>query len=494
MKKIICKKSIFVIPIIILFSISCSQNGGKKVETWYDSNNTLIKELYYTKTEPPYELQGSYKRWNKYKNLIEDLNYKNNKLEGTCLYYQDDGKRLIKKEIYSEGMLNGTCEYFQEDGTHYSIVEYKNDKKNGNYKLFYKNSILYVECNYLNDLKHGVYKEYYENSKLKSSMSYYNDLLEGEYVQYSLNGNLQFKGNYKNDKRNGIASDYYENGKIQTETSYVLDVPDGMCKEYNEEGQLFAESQFKNGKANGPAKIYFSDGSIRMDLNYLEGKLNGMKRTFYPNGKIAGITEMKDDYVNGSRILTSKTGKFNAKGIYQYDSLIQSEFVKINNVVSTQHYACMSGFKTRPIKIISDNNQNINISFEIERKFEYYETDDSIRINVIMNENIYCRPQIGNIIKFYFPNEVSTQYNFEYNKFNSSYCVSMSYKDFYLYFANKLIGITIQCYNDQVKGQLSMVHTFSPDRVDKKLNKFENYKINQATSEEFYNLALTMKD
>ena len=90
--------------------------------------------------------------------------------------------------------------------------------------------------------------------------------------------------------------------------------------------------------------------------------------------------------------------------------------------------------------------------------------------------------------------DISTQQNFEYNKFNNSYCVSFSYKDFYSYFSKKLIALSIQCYNDKAWGELSMIHTFSPDRFDKKLNKFESYRINQVISDELQRIALTLKD
>src|SRR5690606_24953348 len=116
--------------------------------------------------------QGKYKLVNKHGQLLAELNYKDNELEGLQTYYYANGKK--------------------------------------------SNSLHFAK-----GIKLGEFKEYYTNGSIQSEGTYKNGEVDGKYIFYYPNGGKQCERTFKNGLIEGASVCYYPNGQIQNEYPYV---------------------------------------------------------------------------------------------------------------------------------------------------------------------------------------------------------------------------------------------------------------------------------
>ncbi|MCK0162107.1 toxin-antitoxin system YwqK family antitoxin [Allomuricauda sp. F6463D] len=202
------------------------------VKTYYDPYaKTKLKEVYQVKPNTP-TINGYYKLYDEYGNLLEHRNYTNNKLNGKSTTYvganeasvtyggvQSLGK-ISDIANYKNGQLNG-------ERLRYNFSE--NGKRYLEFRQTYKNDILVSNIFYFPNgqkkkiLKIGKSFEYYENgNKFAEYTLNENEQIDGEYLGWSKSGYLEVKGFLVNDEKDGAWIEYNEDGTIKSKELYEL--------------------------------------------------------------------------------------------------------------------------------------------------------------------------------------------------------------------------------------------------------------------------------
>ena len=168
--------------------------------------------------------------------LKTDCEYKNGKLEGICLGYDDDG-RLDKKETWKDRKLVKE-ETFFDNGNPEQVMVMEGDKK-------------------------FCYITYYDNKQKMSEWCEAQRHREGPYTQWDSEGNLYFQGNFEKGFRTGTW-EYYDGKEISSEHVY-------------EKGILVKSIDYlRTPPQHRIVREYFPDGSIKKETR-LEGLLGNQK-------------------------------------------------------------------------------------------------------------------------------------------------------------------------------------------------------------------------
>lgn len=206
---------------------------GKEVaEETVSSNGTTLELL----GQIP---DGPVKEFNDNDQVIMEAEYKDNKLNGQMIRYDDEGE-IISRETYSGGMLQGEAHYYQ----------YRNGQK------------LKADCTYKNSLLHGPRTAYYEDGTLKS------------------------EENYRHGKLNGTRSSYYNNGKLEIRENYLDGKLSGERTVYFPSGELWYKENYKAGRLEGERVGYFTSGVKRLEEFYVDGMLEGKRKIYSETGEI----------------------------------------------------------------------------------------------------------------------------------------------------------------------------------------------------------------
>jgi len=138
-------KHLNVLVAILLISLSSCQFFGPSKEVvktgTTNADGTFIKKRhYYDDNTAPVEWEismkfkdgnksairhGLSKRYSKSGKLLETINYKDNKKEGTRITYHSTGK-VYKEQPYVDGRLTGICKRYDREGRITAEYEYKN--------------------------------------------------------------------------------------------------------------------------------------------------------------------------------------------------------------------------------------------------------------------------------------------------------------------------------------------------------------------------------
>ena len=105
-----------------------------------------------------------------------------------------------QQDFLKNGIKEGYWSRYYENGQLIDKIEYVNNKKNGPWINYYRNGNVFVKGNYKNNELHGEYFKYYTNGTLKEKGNYKNNELDGEYNKYYTNGTQKEKGIYNNGK------------------------------------------------------------------------------------------------------------------------------------------------------------------------------------------------------------------------------------------------------------------------------------------------------
>ena len=280
-------------------------------EPIYEINNGkgIIKSYNgYKQLEYEYELlngekNGIYKSYYQCK-LVEEIEYKNGKLNGKSKRYDTKKNELtteteylygwtIKTKIYKNGRLEYECEYLL--------------MKRWNEKYYDENG------NLLYEIKNGCGKVNYEYKGMK---------FDGEFIDGEMNGKVKgykdeliyYDGDLLNGKKNGKGKEYKDDGTLIYEGDFINNEKTGKGKEYNQEGKLIYAGEFLNGKRNGKGKEYNEDGLLKFEGEYSNGIRNGKGNEFDPyTGKVLVEAEYSSWSYNG------KVKRYNNKGILIFD-------------------------------------------------------------------------------------------------------------------------------------------------------------------------------
>lgn len=131
-----------------------------------------------------YDKQGTYKMvgqfvnrkktglWKYYKGeiLLQQEEYKDNRLDGTVIRYYDSGK-VAETKSWEKGVMSGDWKAYYDNGKLRISAVFLEGKLNGPIASFDYEGRLAAEGEYLNDLKEGSWK-YYRNGELQYTRSY----------------------------------------------------------------------------------------------------------------------------------------------------------------------------------------------------------------------------------------------------------------------------------------------------------------------------------
>lgn len=207
-------------------------NGQEVAEETLSSNGATLEIL---GTIP----DGEVKEFNENGLVKTEAHYKNNKLNGALLRYEDDGTPLSREE-YVAGALQGPAEYFTP----------------------VKNDVLHARC------------------------TYKNSFLEGERTVTHKNGSLRQQEQYKHGRLNGKRTAYYTNGLKESEENFTDGKLNGERLLYFPSGALWYRENYNNGRLDGERIGYFASGKTRLEEFYTEGLLEGKRNVYAENGEL----------------------------------------------------------------------------------------------------------------------------------------------------------------------------------------------------------------
>ena len=171
--------------------------------------------------------------------LRAEAQYRDNKLEGELVRYDEKGRPLIR-EHYVKGQLQGPAQYYT----------------------------------------------YTAQGIVKTEAQYKNAQLHGEWASYFPDGSPCIKAQYQNGKLQGPRISLYPNGQKDCEENYENGKLQGKRVLYFPEGQLWYQENYKNGRLEGERCSFFRNGNKRSSEFYSEGLLEGTKQIFAENGEL----------------------------------------------------------------------------------------------------------------------------------------------------------------------------------------------------------------
>ncbi len=175
-------------------------------------------------------------------NLNQTLTYKNLKLEGEVLSFNNK-KEIVSKKVYKNGELLSE-DHFSAEGNYKSLVDGKKTTE-----TFYFASGKLKQITLKNGFDIISDKEFYENGSKKKEYESKNDVV---YITTYYDNN-QINCTYKNKNVRGYNffdgpyNCFYENGKPSSKENYADEKLDGEQSYFSDKGLIFRKTTYKNG-------------------------------------------------------------------------------------------------------------------------------------------------------------------------------------------------------------------------------------------------------
>lgn len=150
---------------------------------------------------------------------------------------------LYEYYIDEFGRKQGILKKYNLDKILCEELEYKDDYLNGK-ALKYEAGELISEGEYLLNKLNGTIKEYYKDKKIKTISNYVEGKLQGRKEIYFENGNLSTVTNYFQDKLHGKKEKFYEDGTLEFEGYYEKNNMVGTWKWFDRDGKLLKIKEY----------------------------------------------------------------------------------------------------------------------------------------------------------------------------------------------------------------------------------------------------------
>lgn len=243
------------------------------------------------------KLNGYYREYNIYGELIKSEYYINGKLEKLNENNNIQNKKQVKKEYFANGKLKYSGAYIDT----IPVGIHKIYNKEG--KII--NSILYTNKGIKRGegivnkkgKREGNWKYLYADGKIKSKGKYKNGKKEGKWQFFFNSGNIEQKGAFKNGKPTGVWIWYYENKNKRRVCSFMNGHEIEFSYELSEEGDTLSSGVYINGLKTGKWK-YSVNNNIEIG-KYVGGKKEGIWKHYYPNGKLKFEGSFLEGYPDG---------------------------------------------------------------------------------------------------------------------------------------------------------------------------------------------------
>ncbi len=344
---------VFILTVMHLTSYLVAQ--PIEIRTYHDTQNTLLKEVYFITDSITVKLTGPYTSYFINGAIEKEGFYRNNYPDSIWTYYYESGVTKMKG-VLKNGSNHGLWEYFFENGKLSMAGMIIDSKREGTWKYYYENGSLKSQGDYLGDTKVGIWNYFYEEGEIKAQAFYkegkglykefYNDgMLKAEgmnidgqsdstWIFYHENGKIKAKGNYKLGKRVGPWIYYHDNEVKSAEGNFTEGKKEGKWIYYHENGEVSSEGALREGKKEGYWKIfnedgifkaegifeqndgdyteYYESGKVKVEGKILNGKNHGLWMYYYEDGSKEGECE----FSNGSGEYTGyyQDGSIKMKG------------------------------------------------------------------------------------------------------------------------------------------------------------------------------------
>lgn len=345
--------------ILLLFtSLGYSQS---LVKTYYDPlYKTKLKEVYQVKNNTPF-VNGYYKLYDEYGNLLENKNYLNNKLNGKSTKYIGayeatiiyGGKKNLGKvsvvSNYKNNILNGIqLRYnFKENGDRYL-----------QFKKTYSNDILIKHVEYFSNNKEK------KNFQIGKCFEYFES--GNKYAEYIADENGQIQGKY---------TGWNEKGKIVIIGNFLNDEKNGEWVEFNDDGTVKKREVYKFGnKIPSEKEIIEKEKKVKKEQDFFE---NERKRLYSKKSK--KISELNNDF---------KFANLAVNYDYEYSLEKRSLFIKYNKLIEFLNKDSENKEKLEKIKYVKLKirlAEKMKFLFNKETKLLEEKLSNTENINVLIN-------------------------------------------------------------------------------------------------------------
>lgn len=259
---------------------------------------------------------GTGKLYSKYKLILYDGEWVNDKKEGRGKEYYLEGSAIKYDGEWKAGMYNGYGELFYSNGA----VKYKGKWNMGKYDiegtLYYENGNIMYEGGWKNGAKDGEGKEYFEDGKLKFEGKWIDGIFENE--KSSTSGNILNLGFiaesndwiYVNEFKNNVNSLI----KLKSDGTEIIKIKDKINPHFmNVIGKWIYYSNI-----NGQIFKTTIDGKETIQIGKTEKNKNGEKGWYltiksewiYFVGADSCIYRMTKDGTNKKKLTSDKTYYF----------------------------------------------------------------------------------------------------------------------------------------------------------------------------------------
>jgi len=279
------------------------------VKTWYNKEETQLKEEYYITDSVTAHLNGPYTSYYASGKKESTGHYKNNTPDSIWTYYYENGHIKMRGTLVNN-IPDGIWEYFYETGQLRKKGPISNNKKEGKWQSYYENAKLKTGGMYEQGKKAGIWNYFYEDGNLKAQTFYTSD--RGIYKEFYPDGNLKAEGLNVADKSDSTWIYYYPNGIIKTKGNYSSGKKEGLWTYFHNNGLTSAQGYYKNGKKDGIWSYYHKNGTISSEGALKDDKKEGYWKMFNTHGHFTGEGIFTND--NGSYKEFYESGKLKAEG------------------------------------------------------------------------------------------------------------------------------------------------------------------------------------
>ena len=190
--------------------------------------------------------------------------------DGVQKSYWDDG--TLKSELcYKDEKLNGECVWYTTDGHVLTRAYYQDDTLNGCYQRYYPNGTLEIEGWYKQGQRDSVYRTYSEKGKLVSEEYYVEGKLNGEARKWYDNGQVFQEGQYADGIMDGSWFIFYPSGALAGKAVYKMGTGKQIC--YEESGYKCLEVPYVDNLKHGKEIYYNPDGTVTKIVEYEQGEV-----------------------------------------------------------------------------------------------------------------------------------------------------------------------------------------------------------------------------
>lgn len=373
-----------------LFYFGQNAYSQKQFKTYYDLNNTKVKEVYFTNAKG--EKEGVYKLYDENGIIQQEANYKAGVLEGMLKeYYPLTNKACLKRTaIYKNGDVDGQTTFYEEEC---NVVSAQGNCSRYYLKegvwVFYKK----IDASMPEGYNYITYTQTFQADKMISeseiyyyhpSKKVYSEKKGNKRISYSPDGKIIGEETYD---QNGATIEekvfYISNGKLGKQNNFTTN---GNTKneEYNEwfeNGNVRLKKKLENGETV-VFEEYDAQGNPTTNMNWYKKDIaerkamkdkNDASRKDYNESQIKEFTEMekkgnellKSDLIKAQQ--TFQELRQNAKS--KYESLSSDTTNK--QFLKTTFYNSISKLKTIDSLIIKQKQIKEQIS-TIQSKYKSF--------------------------------------------------------------------------------------------------------------------------